>query len=169
MGEYQEDADFNDLLGSDSDEEEDDKVQKQTVDNLLSLDDVVLTEGSGEHKSKNLDFMFLPESLDDDDDESNVESQTSKNEEDVRLELEKRRNFQRLLHSVPPGIDLFRQNENKENGFKLFTLESLSLETDCGYTRRPKLLGHGFSNARLDDMFSDRFSLCFVILHSSQE
>ena len=50
-----------------------------------------------------------------------------------------------------------RQNENKENGFKLFTLESLSLETDCGYTRRPKLLGHGFSNARLDDMFSDRF------------
>ena len=35
-------------------------------------------------------------------------------------------------------------------------MESLSLETDCGYTRRSKLLGHGFSNARLDDMFSDR-------------
>ena len=49
-----------------------------------------------------------------------------------------------------------RQNANKENEFKLFTLESLSLETDCGYTRRPKLLGHGFSNTRLDDMFSDR-------------
>ena len=108
MGEYQEDADFNDLLGSDSDEEEDGKVQKQPVDNLLSLDDVVLTEGNGKHKSKNLDFMFLPESLDDDDDESNVGSHSSKNEEDFRQELEKRRNFQRLLHSVPPGIDLFR-------------------------------------------------------------
>ena len=68
MGEYQEDADFNDLLGSDSDENEDGKVQKQTVDNLLSLDDVVISEGIGEHQSKNRDFMFLPESLDDDDD-----------------------------------------------------------------------------------------------------
>lgn len=157
MGEYQEDADFNDLLGSDSDENEDGKVQKPSVDNLLSLDDVIISEGTGEHKSKNLDFIFLPESLDDDDDESTTGSQKSKNEEDFRLELDKKRNFQRLLHSVPPGIDLFRQNENKENGFKLFTLDSLNLETDCGYTRRPKLLGHGFSNARLDDMFSDRF------------
>ena len=108
MGEYQEDADFNDLLGSDSDENEDGKVQKQTVDNLLSLDDVVISEGIGEHKSKNLDFIFLPESLDDDNDESTTGSQKSKNEGDFRLELDKKRNFQRLLHSVPPGIDLFR-------------------------------------------------------------
>ena len=114
MGEYQEDdADFNDLLESDSDEEEDGKNQKQTADNLLSLDDVVISEGTGggDNRSKTLDFMFLPENLDDDDDEddnSTMETQESKNEEEFKQELEKRRTFQRLLHSVPPGIDLFR-------------------------------------------------------------
>ena len=41
--------------------------------------------------------------------------------------------------------------------FKYFCLESLNLETDFNYSRRPKLLGHGFTNARLDEMFSDRF------------
>ena len=114
MGEYQEDdADFNDLLESDSDEEEDRKNQKQTSDNLLSLDDVVISKGTGgsDYKSKTLDFMFLPENMDDDDDEddnSTMERQESKDEEEFKQELEKRRNFQRLLHSVPPGIDLFR-------------------------------------------------------------
>ena len=112
MGEYQEDdADFNDLLESDSDEEEDGKNQKQTADNLLSLDDVVISEGTGgsDYKSKTLDFMFLPENLDDDDDEDEkMEEQESKNDEEFKQELEKRRTFQRLLHSVPPGIDLFR-------------------------------------------------------------
>ena len=113
MGEYQEDDDFNDLL--ESDEEEDGKDQKQTVEkeNLLSLDDVVISEGTGDYKSKTktLDFMFLPETLDDDDDEddnSTTDTRDSKNEENFKLELEKRRHFQRLLHSVPPGIDLFR-------------------------------------------------------------
>ena len=114
MGEYQEDDDFNDLL--ESDEEEDGKDQKQTVEkeNLLSLDDVVISEGTGgdyKSKTKTLDFMFLPETLDDDDDEddnSTTDTRDSKNEENFKLELEKRRHFQRLLHSVPPGIDLFR-------------------------------------------------------------
>ena len=109
MGEYQEDDDFNDLL--ESDEEEDGRDQKQTVENenLLSLDDVVISEGKS--KTKTIDFMFLPETLDDDDDEddnSTTGRPDSKNEENIRLELEKRRHFQRLLHSVPPGIDLFR-------------------------------------------------------------
>ena len=115
MGEYQEDdADFNDLLESDSDEEEDGKNQKQTPENLLSLDDVVISEktGGGDYKSKTLDFMFLPQSLEDDDEEEDydatMERQESKNEEESKQELEKRRTFQRLLHSVPPGIDLFR-------------------------------------------------------------
>ena len=43
--------------------------------------------------------------------------------------------------------------------FKYFCLESLNLETDFNYSRRPKLLGHWFTNARLDEMFSDRFCL----------
>ena len=114
MGEYQEDdADFNDLLESDSDEEEDGRNKKQTPENLLSLDDVVISEGTGggDYKSKTLDFMFLPDNLDDDDDEddnSTMERQESKNEEEFKLELEKRRTLQKMLHSVPPGIDLFR-------------------------------------------------------------
>ena len=109
MGEYQEDDDFNDLL--ESDEEEDEKDQKQKVEKeiLLSLDDVVISEGKS--KTKTIDFMFLPETLDDDDDEddnSTTGTRDSKNEENFKLELEKRRHFQKLLHSVPPGIDLFR-------------------------------------------------------------
>ena len=112
MGEYQEDDDFNDLL--ESDEEEDGRDQKQKVENenLLSLDDVVISEGSRDYKSKTktIDFMFLPETLDDDDEDDNSTTGTrdSKNEENFKLELEKRRHFQKLLHSVPPGIDLFR-------------------------------------------------------------
>ena len=112
MGEYQEDDDFNDLL--ESDEEEDGRDQKQKVENenLLSLDDVVISEGTRDYKSKTktIDFMFLPETLDDDDEDDNSTTgrPDSKNEENIRLELEKRRHFQRLLHSVPPGIDLFR-------------------------------------------------------------
>ena len=107
MGEYQED--FNDLLESDSDDEAD---KKQTDDNLLSLDDVVISDNSGEKRSKTLDFMlFLPEPLDEDedeDDDSVTGRHKSGSEEDFKLELEKRRNLQRMHHSVPPGIDLFR-------------------------------------------------------------
>ena len=128
MGEYQEDdADFNDLLESDSDDE-DRKDEKKTVENLLSLDDVVISDSTGDYKSKNLDFMFLPETFDDDDDEddnSMTGRHEAKMEEDLKLELEKRRNFQKLLHSVPPGIDLFRL----VNSIYLLIISLLCLQT----------------------------------------
>ena len=42
-------------------------------------------------------------------------------------------------------------------GFKYFNLDSLSLESDFGYDRRGKLIKHGFTDERLNEMFSDRF------------
>ena len=159
---------------------------------IFSLDDVTITDNATASKvsSGKLDLMFFPDMMDDkdededDDEELNTEQrekQSAKLDEEKRLELEKKKKLQRRLHSIPPGIDLFRfvmnhyhsnliyilnfqklyfrQNSKQENVFKYFCLESLNLETDFNYSRRPKLLGHGFTNARLDEMFSDRFCL----------
>merc|ERR1719384_1212412 len=113
---------------------------KDSDDNLLSLDDVTITDNATASKvsSGKLDLMIFPDMMDDkdededDDEELNTEQrekQSAKLDEEKRLELEKKKKLQKRLHSIPPGIDLFRQNSKQENVFKYFCLESLNLET----------------------------------------
>ena len=126
---------------------------------IPSLDDVNITETNKHRPAAGLDFLLMPELMNDkDSDEDDEENDADEiiSEAKILEDENNKRKLQNLLHSVPPGIDLFRQNSDKENGFKYFTLESLSIETDLDYSRRPKLLGHGFTNERLDEMFSDR-------------
>ena len=61
-----------------------------------------------------------------------------------------------LQSSVPPGINLFRSKKINENSFQYFSMDTLNLETDFGYSRRPKLLDHGFSVETVEEIFSDR-------------
>ena len=124
-----------------------------------SLDDVTITDTNKDRPAAaaGLDFLLMPELMNDkDSDEEDEDEDKSISEAKLIEDENNRRKLQNLLHSVPPGIDLFRQNRSKENGFRYFTLESFSLEADLDYSRRPKLLGHGFTNERLDEMFSDR-------------
>ena len=83
------------------------------------MDDVTITDNATASKvsSGKLDLMFLPDMMDDkdededDDEELNTEQrekQSAKQDEEKRLELEKKKKLQKRLHSIPPGIDLFR-------------------------------------------------------------
>ena len=85
----------------------------------FSLDDVTITDNATASKvsSGKLDLMFFPDMMDDkdedeDDDEElsaeQREKQSAKQDEEQRLELEKKKKLQKRLHSIPPGIDLFR-------------------------------------------------------------
>ena len=161
MGEYQEDSDFNDLLDSDSGDEaqsEDERV------NLLDIEEMTIsstTTSSSKMKMLEglslLDEMLPPEiDMDDDDPESDDEEKKQKLERQKQEAAENRKKLQKMLHTVAPGIDLFRTNSSGENGFKYFSLETLDLEKDFDYARRGKLLGHGFSNDRITEMLSDR-------------
>jgi len=66
------------------------------------------------------------------------------------------------LNTAAPGINLFNTRQKKHNGegsedhnLLFFSLETLSLERDFGYSRRGKLLGHGFTNDELDSILGD--------------
>ena len=163
MGEYQEDSDFNDLLDSDSGDDgqsEDEKVQ------LLDIEDMTIngsSPSSGAKKSKTFEGISLideiiPPDIDMDEDEESEDEEESerKREEKQKAAAENRRKLQKMLHTVAPGIDLFRTNSTGKNGFRFFTMESLDLEKDFEYSRRSKLLGHGFSNDRITEMLTDR-------------
>ena len=67
-----------------------------------------------------------------------------------------------LLNTAAPGINLFNTRQKNHNGessedhnLLFFSLETLSLERDFGYSRRGKLLGHGFTNEELDSILGD--------------
>ena len=76
-----------------------------------------------------------------------------------RLDEENKKKLDASLHlSIPPGINLFQSKKSpEENSFRYFTLETLNLETDFGYSRRPQLLEHGFSEDTINEIFTDRF------------
>ena len=159
MGEYQEDSDFNDLLDSDSGDDaqsEDERV------NLLDIEDMTITGTSSSSKLKMfegislLDEMLPPEIDMDDDPESDDEEKNARILQQKLEAAENRKKLQKMLHTVAPGIDLFRTNSSGENGFKFFNMETLDLEKDFDYARRGKLLGHGFSNQRITEMLTDR-------------
>ena len=159
MGEYQEDSDFNDLLDSDSGDDaqsEDERV------NLLDIEDMTITGTSSSSKLKMfegislLDEMLPPEIDMDDDPESDDEEKNARILQQKQEAAENRKKLQKMLHTVAPGIDLFRTNSSGENGFKFFNMETLDLEKDFDYARRGKLLGHGFSNQRISEMLTDR-------------
>ena len=163
MGEYQEDSDFNDLLDSDSGDDaqsEDERV------NLLDIEDMTISSSTPSSKMKMLEGMSLldkilpPEiEMDDDDPETDDEEKDEKLAQQKQEAAENRKKLQKMLHTVAPGIDLFRTNSSGENGFKYFNMETLDLEKDFDYARRGKLLGHGFSNERITEMLTDRWGL----------
>ena len=110
----------------------------------------------------NLLNQILLNNLDIDDEEDEDEpDELEDTEERSRQSLieENRKKLDASLHSsIPPGINLFRSKKSPaENSFRYFTLETLDLETDFGYRRRPALLEHGFSEVTINEIFTDRF------------
>ena len=103
-----------------------------------------------------LDEMLPPEIDMDDDPESDDEEKNERLLQQKQEAAENRKKLQKMLHTVAPGIDLFRTIVDGENGFKFFSMETLDLEKDFDYARRGKLLGHGFSNQRVTEMLTDR-------------
>ena len=90
----------------------------------------------------NLLNQILLNNLDLDDEEEEDDSGESEDTEESsrqRLIEENRRKQDASLHlSIPPGINLFRSKKNPaENSFRYFTLETLNLETDFGYSLQP--------------------------------
>jgi len=171
MGEYQEDSDFNDLLDSDSGDDaqsEDERV------NLLDIEDMTITGTSSSSKLKMfegislLDEMLPPEIDMDDDPESDDEEKNARILQQKQEAAENRKKLQKMLHTVAPGIDLFRTNSSGENGFKFFNMETLDLEKDFDYARRGKLLGHGFSNQRITEMLTDRLEFVRHLMPEAQ-
>ena len=125
---------------------------------MLNVDDLVGTNGSA-HKRIPLPGIDLDISLSDnssDDEELDLESKRKGDGRNSESELKNER-LLRMLSLTAPGIDLFPTTDTAHNRFCLFSLDSLSLEKDCEYTRRGKLLGHGFSNERLDTILADRW------------
>lgn len=68
-----------------------------------------------------------------------------------------------LLTFSPVGIDLFLPDETGEVAFRYFSLDTLDLEKDFNYTRRGKLVEHGFTQERITDMFKDRLELVSLL------
>jgi len=174
--EYQEDEiDFNDLLDSGSDDDvqsEDERV------NLLDIEDMTISgvTSSSKNKNKNESMSLLDEIMppppeidlvfedpDSDEEEKNEKLQKQKQEA-----LENKKKLQKMLHTVAPGVDLFRQNAEEENGFRYFNMDSLDLEKDFDYGRRGKLLGHGFTNDRVTEMLGDRFEFVRHLMPEAQ-
>ena len=90
------------------------------------------------------------------DSSSDEEEAGSRRGEKVDNTEVKRERLIRMLSLMAPGLSFFPAAEKQDYRFSIFNLKSLSLERDCEYTRRGKLLGHGFSNERLDIILSDR-------------
>lgn len=106
--------------------------------------------------------QILMNNLDIEDEEEEEEPNDGEDTEErsrQRLDEENKKKLDASLHlSIPPGINLFQSKKSpEENSFRYFTLETLNLETDFGYSRRPQLLEHGFSEDTINEIFTDRF------------
>ena len=149
--------DMDDLLDGSDDEEEPNNGKEDEV--MLDVDELISTNGQT-NKTRSmmpgidLDFDLNDNSSDEDESESGNAGKCDAS--DVENEHKSERLI-RMLSLTAPGIDLFPTENSADNRFCYFSLDSLSLERDCEYTRRGKLLGHGFSNERLDKILADRF------------
>ena len=97
--------------------------------------------------------------------EDDRDKENEKRKESNLESITKRENIIKMLSLAAPGLNLFPgKKEESENKFLFFNLETLNLEKDCEYTRRGKLLGHGFTNERLDNIFKTTFVVYYVIV-----
>ena len=151
MGEYQEDYDCNDLLeGGSSDE--DSEVEEDVRGKLLNINEMTISCESSSSARPDVWEHDLPAEIElrsngefGDSDEEDENTKDKEEEEEQSLQQK-----QQLLHSLPPGIRLFRGET-----FRYFSQPSLSLEEDFQYSRRVKLLSHGFSHERITEMLTD--------------
>ena len=129
---------------------------------FLSMDEMSFNAPVESTVNTNLLNQILMNNLDiedeeDEDDPDEIEDTEESSRQ--RMMEENRKKLDASLHlSIPPGINLFRSKKSPaENSFRYFTLDTLSLETDFGYKRRPELLEHGFSEDTINEIFTDRF------------
>jgi len=147
---------LDDLLGGS--DEEDDKEAPKMLD-IASLD--ICTGTNNAALIKTNPILLDIDMLDfNDDDESDEEDEGESNAaDDDETAVAKREKLVKILSRSPPGIDLFPTKNEEDNGFHYFNLESLSLEKDCGYSRRGHLLGHGMTIERIEDVLTNRYQL----------
>eukprot|EP00090_Calanus_glacialis_P005820 TRINITY_DN14529_c0_g1_i1.p1 TRINITY_DN14529_c0_g1~~TRINITY_DN14529_c0_g1_i1.p1 ORF type:complete len:593 (-),score=251.90 TRINITY_DN14529_c0_g1_i1:76-1854(-) len=169
MAEYLEPEDCDDLLeGSDEDDEE--VEQANNYNELLDLNELedvgVGTTSAGDNPI----FLDMLQPIgDSDDDEEDEEGRLAKEEKKKADDMARRDKMAKMLNMVAPGIDLFPTPPDEEgNGFLFFSQDSLDLETDMGYTRRAKLLGHGFTSTQLDTIMSDRLQFVRHLMPEAQ-
>jgi len=160
--------DCDDLLeGSDEDEE-----MPETNIGLLTHDELgdVCTGTSAAVDNPLFLDMIQPIADSDDENEEEDEEKLAKEEKRKMEEKARREKMVKMLNMVAPGIDLFPPSEDDgtDNGFLYFSLETLNLETDLSYTRRGKLLGHGFTNSELDTILSDRLQFVRHLMPEAQ-
>lgn len=168
--EYEEPDDGLDDLIDGSDDE--DIPREKTQSKLLDLDDLVVSSSSNKASSSSsrnigqLAMNFDLELMDSDDSEAEDDHEKVDRDRDAKdAELAgKRERIIEMLSRSAPGLNLFprSQQEHDNIDLKFFDLKSLSLEKHCDYKRRGKLLGHGFSNEKLNEMFSDRFVFMLI-------
>ena len=127
---------------------------------FLSMDEMSFNAPVQSQVNTDLLNQILLNNLDiDEEEEEDDPDETEEAEERSKQIEENRKKLDASFHlSIPPGINLFRSKKSPtENSFRYFTLETLSLETDFGYSRRPELLEHGFSEDTINEIFTDRF------------
>ena len=152
------------LEGSD---DEGDEVVENSDSNMLNVDELMAIDDSSKVSSSKANSLFLDmidinndsdNSEDDEDGERHERTERNNvNEGDSEERNANREKIIKMLSLTAPGINMFPLSEDSSNGFYFFTLKTLSLERDLEYSRRGKLLGHGFTNEKLDDIFNNRF------------
>ena len=148
---------MDDLLDG-SDDEGEPSIEKDD-DVMLDVDELISTNAPA-NKARalisgiGLDISLSDNSSDEEEEPGNPGIGDTGRESESELKSER---LLRMLSLTAPGVNLFPTTDNADNKFCYFDLDSLSLERDCEYTRRGKLLGHGFSNERLDIILTDRF------------
>jgi len=165
--EYREE-DVDDLLGDDDDEEEysEETVHIIGVEELLAeKEDSVPSSSKQRSAAEQALYLDMPMELGlcldgSDEEESNEDAAAAEKKK-------KDRENNKLLEKMdfPPGLNLF---PGETNGFKYFSLETLNLETDFSYTRRGKLKGHGFTDDKIDLIFSDRIEFVRHLMPEAQ-
>lgn len=167
MNEYREDDDVDDLLGDDDEEEEyTESPDMIGVDELLAEKEDSVPSSSKQRSEAEIALylaMPLADGLDLDDSDDEELKEDAALAEKRKKDLEAKKLHEKL--DFPPGINLF---PGETNGFKYFTLESLNLEKDFSYTRRGKLKGHGFTDEKIDLIFSDRVEFVRHLMPEAQ-
>jgi len=165
--EYREPEDDCDDLLEGSDEEEEEDVQTNNRNQLLDLDELGDVGAVTITAADNPIFLDMLEPLDNSDDEEDEEEKKAREDKKKEDDMVRRDKMIKMLNMVAPGVDMFPPSE-EGNGFLYFSLETLDLETDLGYTRRAKLLGHGFTNDQLDSILSDRLEFVRHLMPEAQ-